>query len=93
MERIYKIVGRTNSWIANRDANFRGKCEVTFADKLTLREAQRELLRMYNYDYDTCWSNWGLAVIHGNGSAWSGADGNRSYEYDSRVYSIEKIED
>ena len=92
MGKTYRIVGRTNGWIANRDANFRGKCEVTFKESLTLREAQKELLRMYNYDYDTCWSNWGLAVIHSNGNAWSGDDGIRRYEYDSRVYSIQEIE-
>lgn len=92
MATTYSIIGRTNGWIASRDANFRGKCEVIFKENLTLREAQEELLRMYNYDYDACWSNWGLAVIHSNGNAWSGSDGARRYEYDSRVYSIEEIE-
>lgn len=92
MKQLYKIMGKTNSWIASRDVNFRGKCEVTFKENLTLREAQKELLRMYNYDYDTCWSNWGLAVIHSNGYAWSGDDGIRTYVYDSRAYNIEEIE-
>lgn len=93
MATSYRIVGRTNGWIASRDVNFRGKCEVTFKEGLSLREAQKELLRMYNYDYHTCWSNWGLAVIHSNLHAWSGDDGIRTYEYDSRRYCIEEMEE
>lgn len=92
METTYRIIGRTNGWIANRDVNFRGKTTIVIKENLTLREAQKELLSMYNYDYDTCWSNWGLAVIHSNGNAWSGPDGIRRYEYDSRVYAIEEID-
>lgn len=93
MEQLYKVMGKTNGWIASRDVNFRGKCEVTFAKGLTLRKAQKELLAMYNNDYNTCWSNWGLAVIHSNGNAWSGSDGVRRYEHDSRVYWIEEDND
>ena len=92
MEKMYKITGRTNGWIASRDINFNGKCVIVIKENLTLREAKKELLRMYNYDYDTCWSNWGLAVIHSKFNAWSGSDGIRRYEYDSRVYAIEEID-
>lgn len=44
MEKNYKIVGRTNGWIASRDIHFNGKTEITIESNLTLREAQKKLL-------------------------------------------------
>lgn len=68
---------------------------MTFKENLTLREAQQELLRMYNHDNDTCYSNWGLAVIHSAkrlDGAFTCSNGMRCYRYDSRDYMIEEIE-
>lgn len=92
METRYRIVGRTNSWIASRDANFKGKTEVVFKDDLSLKDAKNELLRMYNYDYGTFWNNWGMAIIQSKGNAWTASDGMRAYEFDSRTYKIEEYE-
>lgn len=60
MEKNYKIVGKTNGWIASRDIHFNGKTEITIESNLTLREAQKKLLDFFNEDYDTCYQNWGL---------------------------------
>lgn len=85
----YKIIAQTDGYIASRDAKFKGNTCITIEDGLTLKEAQRKLLDMYNKDYDTAYSNWGLVRNH-NLNTGSYRDGTRSYQYDSRRYSIEK---
>lgn len=85
----YSIVARTNGYIASRDIHFNGKTTVTIAAGLTLKEAQRRLLEMFNDDYNKNYSNWGLARINEPYNTTSHKDGTRSYEYDSRYYSIE----
>lgn len=88
--KTYKITGKTNGYIASRDINFKGNTYVTLAEGLTLREAQEELLEMFNNDKDTNFSNWGLARCNYPGETSSYKDGTRSYEEDSRYYSIEE---
>ena len=90
MEKNYKIVGKTNGWIASRDINFNGKTEITIESNLTLREAQKKLLDFFNEDYDTYYQNWGLVRCNHYDESSSRPDGTRSYEYDSRYYSIEE---
>ncbi len=90
MEKSYKIVGRTNGWIAQRDIHFGGKTEITLDSCLTLREAQKKLLDFFNEDYSTYYDNWGLARCNHRYETTSHKDGTRSYEYDSRYYSIEE---
>lgn len=87
--KTYRIVGKTNGWIAQRDIHFNGKCKVTFRNGLTLREAQEILLDFFNESKEKSYSNWGLAVRYCD-SAWSREDGTRGYEEDSRYYSIEE---
>lgn len=94
----FKIIGKTNSYIANRDARFNGKTEVVIESDLTLKEAQTILLEMFNEMYQEergyC-KNWGIAVIrskkHSFGATATFKDGTRSFDYDSRLYSIEEI--
>lgn len=90
MEKNYKIVGRTNGWIASRDIHFNGKTEITIESNLTLREAQKKLLDFFNEDYDTYYQNWGLVRCNHHDESSSHPDGTRLYEYDSRYYSIEE---
>ena len=96
--KTYRIIGRTNSWIAQRDGMFKGRTCVELLTGLTLREAQIKLLDMYNSDYSdnrpSC-QNWGLAVIQSNryGVGAYNTCGTRHYEYDSRIYSIEEDEE
>lgn len=90
MEKNYKIVGKTNGWIAQRDSLFKGKTEITIERDLTLREAQKKLLDFFNEDYDTCYQNWGLVRCNHHNETTSFSDGTRSYEYDSRYFSIEE---
>lgn len=96
MEQKFKIVGRTNGWIAERDSLFKGKTEIIVAGNLTLKEAQRKLLSMFNdcYELDCC--NWGMAVIaskkRAEGAYKTSDDGTRSFDYDSRTFSIEEEE-
>lgn len=89
MEKTYKIIGKTNPYIAQRDVLFKHKTEITLAKGMTLKQAQDLLLRFYNEDYETSFSNWGNAVRHGNASK-TAKDGTRQYEYDSRYYRIEE---
>lgn len=91
--KTYKIVGKTNPWIAQRDITFNGKCEIIIENNLTLREAQKKLLAFFNEDFGTWYQNWGLVVCNHSNDAGSHDDGTRYYEYDSRVYRIEEIED
>lgn len=87
----YKIIGKTNSYIAQRDGQFNGKCEIIIESGLSLREAQKELLSMFNNDYETSYSNWGLVRCNSD-MATSHSDGTRGYEYDSRYFEIEEEE-
>ena len=93
MEQKFKIVGRTNGWIAERDSLFKGKTEIVIDDNLTLKEAQRRLLSMFNGYYELNCSNWGMAVIarryRAEGACKTRDDGTRSFIYDSRYFSIE----
>ena len=93
--KTYNIVKETNPYLAQRDGMGR-KTKVVLESGLTLKEAQKELLRMFNHDFDCYCPNWGLAVAISNKRNESVvatptfADGTRSYESDSRYYSIEE---
>lgn len=88
----YKITGKTNGYIASRDINFNGKCEIVIESGMTLREAQEKLLDMFNHDYDTSFRNWGLVRCNHPMNTATSCDGTRSYDYDSRYYSIDEEE-
>lgn len=89
----YRIVGKTNGWIAQRDVNFNGKTEVIFEKHMTLKEARKKLLEWFNNDYDLCCPNWGSAMNSKEGrDNASRYDGLYSYWWDSRSYSIEEEE-
>lgn len=98
MEKIYKIQATTNGWIASRDPMFNGKCEVTLEGGLTLKEAQRRLLDLFNrmYEGEYYAHNWGMAVLLTRDRVFSAsptyADGTRMFDYDSRRFSIEEEE-
>ncbi len=93
----YKIIAKTNSYIANRDVMFNGNCYVTLEKDLTLPEAKKHLLEMYNEKFEDTRpyaENWGLAVIQSrnyvHGACRTFSDGTRSFSWDSRTFSIEK---
>lgn len=85
----YKITGRTNGWIAQRDSLFKGKEYITIERGLTLKEAQKKILDFFNEDYETCYKNWGLVRCNSD-MAFTHNDGTRGYEYDSRYFEIEE---
>lgn len=95
----YKIVGRTNGYIAKRDFRFNGKTTIVIRKGLTLRKAQGALLIFFNWDYANeigkPYKNWGLVRCNFPYQTSSHSDGTRSYEYDSRYFSIEpeKVEE
>lgn len=91
----YKIIGKTNPWIAQRSALFNGKTEITLESGLTLKEARKTLLRFFCKDYDTYFPNWGVAMNSRIGRDYAShrSDGTYSYEWDSRRFSIEEEED
>ena len=90
----YRIIGRTNGYIANRDIHFNGKTMIVIDQNLSLREAQEKLLDMYNEMYDSeigmPRKNWGLVRCNDPYRTSTYKDGTRSFEYDSRYYSIEE---
>lgn len=91
-ETSYRIVGKTDGWIAQRDPVFKGKTRIVIERGLSLKDAQQKLLDLYNEDYDSdglAFANWGLCRIHNPHNTWSHNDGTRGYEYDGRTYSIE----
>ena len=95
----YRVVGKTNSYIAQRDIQFNGKTEVVFEDNLAKREAQLKVMEFFRMDYADelggMWmysNNWGLFRINDN-RTWTDADGCYGYEYDSRYISMEEYDD
>lgn len=62
----YKIVARTNAYIAQRDSMFNGNTEVVLENNLSLSQARKSLLDMYNNrfsDERPYASNWGLIAV------------------------------
>ena len=96
MEKKFRIVGITDGWIAERDAQFNGKTQIIVAGNLTLKEAQRKLLAMFNECYELDCKNWGMAVIarkkYAEGADETHEDGTRSFIYDSRYFGIKEDE-
>ena len=90
----YRIIGKTNPWIAQRDSLFRGKAEIIIEKNLTLSRARATLLKWFNNDYDLSCPNMGSAMNSKEGrdhlSRYN--DGTYSYDWDSRTYSIEEEE-
>ena len=90
----YRIIGRTNGWIAQRDSAFNGRTERVFEKGMTLSEAKSLLLSWFNHDYDLACPNMGSAMNSKEGrynlSRYN--DGTYSYEWDSRQYIIEEEE-
>lgn len=63
--KTYRIIAETNSWIAARDGQFNGKTNIVVESGLSLKEAHRMLLDMYNTKYESerpYAANWGMAV-------------------------------
>lgn len=94
MEQKFKIIGRTYGWIAERDTQFNGKTEIVVEKNLTLKEAQRKLLSMFNECYELGCSNWGTAVIATKSRVFCAYkthdDGTRCFDHDGRTFSIEE---
>lgn len=65
---------------------------VTWSRGLTLREAQKQLLSMFNVDKETSFKNWGHCRRAYPDETKSFFDGTRSYEEDSVYYRIEEEE-
>lgn len=94
--KTYSIMAHTESYLANRDSMFNGKCYVTLESGLTLKEAHASLLNLFNRLYcdEYFAANWGMAVILTKKRAFSASptfrDGTRSFEYDGRRFYIEE---
>lgn len=100
-QKTYKIVAKTNGWIARRDPMFNGhKTEVTLERGLSLKDARTKLLELFNdkFEWEIGYShNWGIAVNKTKklcfGANYTYKDGTRSFNWDSRTFSIELEED
>jgi hypothetical protein len=93
----YRIIARTNGWIARCDPMFDGSTEVVLESNLTLREAQQKLLDMFNDRFENIYfHNWGMAVIYSQShpdnieATPTFPDGTRRFEDDGRQFSIEE---
>lgn len=92
----YKIVGRTNGYIASRSILFKGKTEITLASGLSLEEALEKLDGFFVTDHDHSHDELEISYneetgesVYGLDDHWTDYDdGTASYEYDSRYYSI-----
>lgn len=66
------------------------------SEGLELREAQQELLQIFNNKYDTCYKNWGIAVSATKGTCEAArptySDGTRSFSQDVYTWRIEEEE-
>ena len=47
----YRIIAKTNGYIANRDIQFNGRTEIIVERELALKEAYKMLLDMFNEKY------------------------------------------
>lgn len=98
--KTYKVTGKTNGWIAQRDINFNGKTEINLAENLTLEEAREKLADFFYKDYDHYYDSVEISYNeeteeseYGVDERWNDyGDGTASYEYDSRYYRIEEEE-
>jgi len=87
METKFKIIGRTNGWIASRDVHFNGQTEITIESNLTKEEANDKILKFFNKDYETYFYNWGVVRMNYPQHTYT-VEGLRGYEYDSRYYEV-----
>lgn len=85
----YKIIRKTYSRIASRDAQFNGKTEITISKGLTLQEAQKQLLQLFNRDYKKDFKQWSQVKYYDPYKTTRPLNGRRSYVFDSRYTSIE----
>lgn len=74
----YKIIVRTY-----------GRKWLTIAEGLTLRDAQKKLLELFNGSFATYYTNWGRARKRKPEHTMSYKDGTRSYEHNGSQYFIE----
>lgn len=94
-EKTYRLMGRTNGWIAQRDSFFKGKEYVVIEQGLSLKEAQGKMLQYFNeYADKECKyaANWGNAVNLGTKDVTAyptDKNGCRTLEYDSRYFYME----
>ena len=51
--KTYKITKQADKLIASRDASFNGNTKVTINHGLSIEEARKKLLEMYNNDWGT----------------------------------------
>lgn len=86
----YKITLSTNAYLARRDARMRGKTEVALVENLTLKEARETLLDLFNSVKSESCRHWGVARRRHPHETNTFKDGTRSFEEDSRHYSIEQ---
>lgn len=91
----YAIIGRTNGYIAQRDGMFKGKTEIIIDKNLTFGDAESRLMEMYNEYYAEklgySWTLLDARMAHGENS-YIDRDLN-GFEYDSRKFTIEQIEE
>lgn len=87
----YRIIGRTNAYIAQRSSLFQGKTRVVIISDLDYELAKKTLLQFFNQDYQTSFATWAnVRSSRYSDVTWTHKDGTRGYEYDSRYFEMEE---
>ncbi len=93
---LYYIKATTNRFIAQRKPEFNNSCNIIIANNLTLKEANKKLLELWNKSFADergYATNWSVAVRkskkYPTDSIYSGKF--RAFEDDGVKYSIEYI--
>ena len=100
MNNNYRIVATTDPYHGSRKAGFQRYNDTTYRkvieEGMTLREAQKELLRMFRESAGRYFENWGVACWYmgepGLEAYPTHEDGTRSFCDDVITYSIEEEE-
>lgn len=90
---MYAIICSTNPYQASRNPHFRRHHTSYVVDTFeSLKDAQREMLNLFNNHFETSYSNWGLAVANTRKSgvfyAFSLKRGLRGFDYDGYMFEI-----
>ena len=89
----YSIICKTDPYHASRMSGFNRVGVKVMDSGLTLKEAQKKLLKYFSEDAGSYFDNWGLAVLYRGKQDLEACktyrDGTRAYSYDIYTYSIE----
>lgn len=89
----FSVIATTNGYIASRDIMFNGNARIVIASGLSLEEAREKLLDLWNErvddDYQASTIEEAAELSASRIDRMEERSGLPSFEYDSRVFTIE----